>query len=254
MKTNSSILVILVLVSFLTGCARQRFSYPVPGAGEAKSDGPTLTVDSVRDVRTNRRIDRVFVTNYLSEIQAALVADLQSTRKFRSVSRAGESNGTGGEFSLKADLRDLQWEVPGYNGKVVTIGVLSLFTGAIGAFIYGSTSTDVNGTAVVRFELRSAGAGGPAGGVLLEREFTGRHRERTSILSCDTYSTQARVTALAFRDAVAQCKVELERALGMSRQAWRRNELNLFAMHGGTRLMERRREAGLESRAGERRR
>jgi len=53
------------------------------------------------------------------------------------------------ELRLKTELKRLEWEVPNYNSIIGNTFLLSLFTGGIGGGIYISTSTSVNGFAVL---------------------------------------------------------------------------------------------------------
>lgn len=225
------LLLILVTATFSSGCARQRFSYVVPPPGPSNPAGKVVEVLAPTDGRTNRQIDRVLVTNYLSEVPGLLAADLSSTGQFKSVSPQG-SNAAPAELLVKTELQRLDWEVPAYNTILGMTFVTSVFTGGIGGLIYLSTSTDVNAVAVVRFELSEVNGGK----VVASQAVTGRHTERMAKMSCDTHETKARVVALAFQDAVAQWKAELARALAEPGQA-RRGRRGPWPAHGAQGLM-----------------
>jgi hypothetical protein len=106
------------------------------------------------------------------------------------------------ELRLKTELKRLEWEVPNYNSIIGNTFLLSLFTGGIGGGIYISTSTSVNGFAVVRMELAEV----QGGRVLLNQEYSGFYTEKMAKASCDTSTTKACLASQAFKDAMAKWK------------------------------------------------
>jgi hypothetical protein len=215
MKPIQLVLIIpLVVASLLTGCARQRFGYPLPASAAPNPTGKAAEILAISDVRTNRQIDEALVTNYLSQVAEVLTAELQSMGHLRSVFVQG-TNSIRADLLVRTEMQRLEWEVPNYNTIIGITFFASLLTGGIGGIIYGSTSTDVNGMAVVRFEISDINPQR----VIMSREFTGRHKERVSKLNCDSNETKARVASLAFRDAVEQLKAELRRVLPPPAQA-----------------------------------
>lgn len=111
------------------------------------------------------------------------------------------------ELRLKTELKRLEWEVPNYSSMLANTFLLSLFTGGIGGGIYISTSTSVNGFAVVQMELSEI----QGGRVLLSQEYSGFHTEKMAKASCDSSTTQARMASQAFKDALTKWKNDLQR-------------------------------------------
>jgi len=117
-----------------------------------------------------------------------------------------EENGAA-EWRLRPELKRLDWEVPGYSSMVSKTFLLSLFTGGIGGVIYISTSTTVNGFAVVHLELTET----RGRHVVLSREYPGFYTEKMAKGSCDTSSTRSRMVTEAFKLAMEQFKADLAR-------------------------------------------
>ena len=208
------ILASLLFALVFTGCAsKQRFGYPISAAPSGSVAGRTVEVLPISDTRTNRFIDRHFITNLLADVQEMVGKELESTGQFQSqktlagTSASERTNGNSGERRLSTELRRVQWEVPNYDAILGKTFLYSLFTGGIGGVIYISTSTQVNGFVVVHLELAEA----RGGRVLLAKEYPGFYTEKMAKASCDTSTTKRRMTTEAFKDAMTQFKADLKR-------------------------------------------
>jgi hypothetical protein len=87
----------------------------------------------------------------------------------------------------------------------MSIGTSEIPTDGIGGGIHISTSTQVNGFAVVHLELTEA----PGGRGLLNQEYSGFHTEKMAKASCDSSTTRARMASQAFKDAMTKFKADL---------------------------------------------
>lgn len=204
-----NLLIPFLAVFLFAGCASpQRFGYTVSPA-PARPTGPARAVEilPVSDVRTNKEIDGHFTATLLEDVRAAVASELESTGRLRPVNVVSNAGGGSAELRLRPELRRLEWEVPGYGAILGKTFVASVLTGGIGGGIYISTSTTVNGFAVVHLELTEA----QGGRVILAREYPGFYTEKIAKASCDTRPTRTRVAAEAFKHAMQQFKEELQR-------------------------------------------
>jgi hypothetical protein len=101
---------------------------------------------------------------------------------------------------LQCKVKELRWEVPGYNHMIGTMFVVSILTGAIGAVVYGCTDADVLGHADVQFHLTSV----PGGQVLLDRDYAGTNKETKIKFECDTPTAYREAAAKSFRTVMDQ--------------------------------------------------
>lgn len=198
---------ILAAGALLTGCASQQpLPYAYSPAHPAVAGAPTLIIKPTQDQRTAKDdLDKTL--NIPKCLDDAMVTELGNSGWFTQVNLYLEAK-TNGNYLLECSLNELTWEVPDYADKMETAAVVSVLTGAVGGLVYGSTKTDVNGQAKMRFVLSKE-----PGGVLLDKEYSATATERKIKFECDTPGTYREMAAKAFQKVLEQFKADLEARL-----------------------------------------
>lgn len=198
---------ILLLVVFAgAGCATQEplpfaYSTPVPPAAGA----PSLTVLPTQIKRTGDENMMYDVLKLPECLDPVLVKELEGSGLFSHVEL--KTNGlpeTG--WMLQCRIEELRWEVPGYNGMVGTMFVVSILTGGVGGVIYGCTDADVLGHAQAQFNLTSV----PGNQELLNRDYAATNKETKIKLVCDTPTAYREAAAKSFKKVMDQFESDVK--------------------------------------------
>ena len=184
----------MFIVALLAGCA----SAPKPVALQTKatvySASTTTKVAEVRIAVSDERADRT-LDPILEKSASDAVAD--ALRKALIDSKlALVSTDSSAKWEIQCKLTRLDWVVPDYKAMLKKVFATSFLTGGIGGLAYGSTSTPVQGNAVLRLRVVKAGQ------EVFTHEYIGFSEEKLAKLKCDTMETKSRVAGAALSDAI----------------------------------------------------
>jgi hypothetical protein len=186
------------------GCATHKpLPFAFSPATPLNANGPILTVRPVQDDRgVKDNMDKTLALPTC--LDPVLVTELERSGLFSRVELSTNSQPAAG-YVLQGKLNRLQWEVPGYDRILVTIGIVSFLTGGVGGVIYGSTPADVLGHATVHFTLTDA----EGKRILLDREYVATETRSRAKLASDLPSTYRERAATAFKSVLEQFKEDL---------------------------------------------
>lgn len=196
-------IIMTFIVALLAGCA----TAPKPIALQTKptlySATTTAKVSDIKiavsDIRADRTLDPILEKSASDEVAGALRKALLDS-KIALVSTDAKT-----AWDVQCKLTRLDWFVPGYKAMLRTAFATSFLTGGIGGLAYGSTSTPVQGNAVLQLRITESGK------EVLNREYVGFHEEKVAKLKCDTMDTKSRVAGLALSDAIEKFLKDVDR-------------------------------------------
>ncbi|HYG22972.1 MAG TPA: hypothetical protein VEH04_09335 [Verrucomicrobiae bacterium] len=185
------LLLLSVAVAVLTGCASRVPLQTKPTVYSAASTTRFVDVKvRIADARTDQSLDSVLKNKPSDEVAVALKKALLDSN----IASLNADSAT--ILNVEGTLARLDWVVPGYDAIMTKAIATSLLTGGIGAFAYGSTSTPVQGNAVLQLRVLQSGR------EVLSREYVGFCEEKLAKLKCDTAATKSRVAGAALSDAI----------------------------------------------------
>lgn len=194
LRTVSPVLLLAFCVAVFSGCAsgpRTTALKTRPTAFAAAHSRPAKDVKvAVVDKREDRSLDIILAKQATEEVADSIRAGLRDSKVITIAADGGDT------WEVTGTLVRLDWFVPNYQSMLKKAFATSFLTGGIGGIAYGSTSTPVQGNAVIKVTVTRAGA------ELLSREYAGLHEESLAKLKCDTLETKSRVAGLAVADAV----------------------------------------------------
>jgi len=196
------IIAALFILALLSGCATAPRTVSLQTKATAYAATTTARVAeinvSVTDEREDRSLDFILApeaTRAVSDVLRRAVLDAKLATLAPEVPAKWEIHG---------QLARLDWFVPEYKAMLKKAFATSFLTGGLGGLAYGSTSTPVQGNAVLRLRVVKDGK------EVLSREYVGFWEEKTAKLKCDTMDTKSRVAGAALSDAVEKFLKDLD--------------------------------------------
>lgn len=209
MKKFCLFLIMTILLG--TGCATKKpFTYEDSAADINTSPKTNLTVlvNTLTDKRENKKIDEIYESDPILEIQSIMTKELVSTGLFgqvTSVPRSTDNQKTEADVLITPSLLKMNWHVPGYEAMQGNAFVVSALTGGLGGIIYGSTKTDVLGNTKLHVIVQNS----ETNETLLDQVYEGSYEEKLAKLSCDTPETKSRVVEKSLKLAIEKFKKDL---------------------------------------------
>jgi hypothetical protein len=207
----------------LAGCST-KFIYPTPEAKSADSKGLILAYKAVEDQRSDRKIDEIYENkNPLGDIDKVIEEEIRSTGLFEKVVLIPGNQGDDAAYLrennigllMTPSLKELKWQVPNYDAKMAGAFAVSILTGLVGGFIYGSIPTDVYGDTTMKVVLKDLNTGE----TLVEKDYTGHCSERKAMISCDSPKTKATAVGNSLKIIMDQFKGDLIEAVNKKSEA-----------------------------------
>jgi hypothetical protein len=209
---------VLFIGVVISGCAgKTKFLYPSSASDQQRG---TLVILHLGpdDQRSDRDIDKFYETNAIEEIRKILDSEMLGTGFVARVTppvkdQGGSQNAEKVDLVMRSAIKELRWEIPGYDALVSRMFIVSLLTGGIGGLIYGSTSTDVYGHSRLRISLVDE----KDGKVYLDKEYTGDSKQSMAKLKSDIPSTKALLIGESLQQAMEQFRKDLNSVLASVR-------------------------------------
>lgn len=200
----------ITLLVLLCGCGATKlpFNYTY-SSRETPTGNVVVALQGMRDNRADREIDKIYVNSPSTELNTILKEEISGTGLVKGIvvkdasPSADELRSSGANFVVIPVLKDLKWEVPGYDAIKTLAFTTSFLTGGVGGVIYGSTSTDVYGMAELSvrvIDLNSAD--------VIDKAYTGRIEDRKAKLVCDTPGTKNEMVTRALKEAVDKFRAD----------------------------------------------
>lgn len=183
------------LMALLSGCATNaQRAVPLPHKATSYTAQNAIKVSkvdvSITDGRSDHSLDPILSTRPADDATQAIREAILSSKLVQ------VEVGSTEVLSVNGSLVKLEWFVPGYQGLLKKAFFTSFLTGGIGGVAYGSTSTPVEGHAVLKVSVSRDGH------EVLNRTYVGIWQEKTAKFSCDTLDTKTRVAGAALADAI----------------------------------------------------
>ena len=200
----------LTLLVLLCGCgaAKLPFTYTY-SSRETPAGNVVVALQSIRDNRTDREIDKIYANSPSNEVNTILKEEISGTGLVKSVvvkdssGSADDLRSSGANFLVIPVLKELKWEVPGYDTIKTLAFTTSFLTGGVGGMIYGSTSTDVYGIAELSIRIVDVNSTD-----VLDKAYTARIEDRKAKLVCDTPGTKSEMVGRALKEAVDKFRAD----------------------------------------------
>lgn len=205
---------IAVLVLPLHGCTRTvpvLLRYSLPPASHPRN-GIVAACRGVSDRRENTGIDQVLVHPIADSVADVIRAEMASTGLFQDVLALQSDPAPSDEEVQQKGVRvlvdptitRLEWEVPDYDCLQTQAVFVGFLGGLVGALIWGSTPTDVQGRAALTIKTTDFRSGAQ-----MVKKYAGETQQRIAKLDCDTPKTRSWVAGLALEEAMGQFRTDL---------------------------------------------
>ncbi|HEY1266772.1 MAG TPA: hypothetical protein VGH16_05910 [Candidatus Binatia bacterium] len=201
----------ITLLVMLCGCGASKlpFNYAY-SSRETPTGNVVVAIQGVRDNRTDREIDKIYANSPSSDLNTILKEEISGTGLVKSVVvkdssiSAADLRSSGANFLVIPILKELRWEVPGYDTIKTLAFTTSFLTGGVGGLIYGSTPTDVYGIAELSIQVVDLNSAD-----VLDKAYTGRIEDRRAKLVSDTPGTKNEMVTRALKEAVDKFRADL---------------------------------------------
>lgn len=205
---RTALAIILLVVFCGCGATKLPFTYTY-SSRETPTGDVVVALQGIRDNRTDREIDKIYANSPSNELNTILKEEISGTGMIKSVAvkessgSADDLRSSGANFVVIPILKELRWEVPGYDTIKTLAFTTSFLTGGVGGMIYGSTSTDVYGIAELSIRVVDVNSAD-----VLDKAYTGRIEDRKAKLVCDTPGTKSEMVGRALKEAVDKFRAD----------------------------------------------
>ena len=212
MKQRVSVFFCFLLAFLLVGCAPKTcLHYDYPAANSSCYTNLKVSIAQPEDKRQpNEDIDKMWANNPTEDIQKVMTEELKATGLFNEViPLASDQLGDNASVALTSTVTELSWEIPNRKEQENKMMAVSIFTGGIGAMIYGSGETPFWGKATMRLNLKE----NETEKVLLDKEYTAQVEEQMTRFKTDSYVERSRVIGLAVKQIMEEFKTDLTQTI-----------------------------------------